>query len=124
MIRYSPSNAIYQGFINFNDAHSEQGLANFASFDTFHQDLRFEFEDNVFVYSVLSRSFVAGATCYPKQISRFFFQKVNDSVVDLVYLSFLFQVGNFPGHLRTYYVEGYLKEGDRESVIFNRLNPN
>ena len=108
MIRLSPSDAIYEGVIFFRNTLEDYQISVHGTLDIYHNDLRFEFENNVFFYSFSSNTFIYDTLDLPKRITEFKSRKLKEGTHQVIHLSFVFQIG-LPGQSRVFQVEGDLK---------------
>ena len=117
MIRLTPSHAITDGSLYFRKVfplRNPETVVVRATLDSYHNDLRFEFEDIILYYNLDSLTFVYDSYNIPKTISGFFRQKVQDDNVEVTFFSFVFEIG-YQDDLRIFNVHGYFEEDVPES---------
>ena len=111
-IRLTPSHAITDGTLHFRKAFpikNPESIIVKATLDSYHNDLRFEFEDIVLYYKLDTQTFIYDSFSIPKRISGFFRQKVQDENVEVTLFSFVFEIG-YQDDLRIFNVHGYFEE--------------
>jgi len=114
MIRLSPSDAIFEGFIFFHSSVGDYQFKTQGTLDTYHHDLRFEFENNVFFYCFDINTFIYDTVDVPRQIAEFKSHRLMDGSEQVIQLSFIFHIG-LPGQSRIYHADGYLRQGPPEN---------
>ena len=118
MFQQSQGEAIYGGAIYLTDTTTKQRTTTEAILDDYHKYLKFDFEGKGLVFNFSLGNFVFDSDEVPKEISKFFLQKLSDDTIQVQYLSFLLTVGNCRD--RIFYVEGYLVLGFAEHLLPDR----
>jgi len=110
MLKPSPSHALYEGVIYFDNPLLKEKISSRATLDTYLNTLKFDFDGQSLLYQMDTGSFDTDNTGH--HISNFFSQKTRDSEEMVYYVSFKFGTASFHGH--TYQVDGVLKETDSQ----------
>jgi len=92
MLRLSPSNAIFQGVLNFTDVKTHTIIRVGATLDTYHSDLRFEYEGNPLFYNYSNQSFTYDKSTGYKEITNVFLQALQEEAGPVYFISFSFQI--------------------------------
>lgn len=111
MLKPSPSHALYEGIIYFDNPLLKEKISSRATLDTYLNTLKFEFDGQILLYKMDSGSLDSDNAGH--DITNFFRQKTHDSEEVVYYVSFKFEAARFhSGH--TYQVDGVLKETDSQ----------
>ena len=111
MLKPSPSHALYEGIIYFDNPLLKEKISTRATLDTYQNTLRFEFDGQGLQYQMDAGSLDADNAGH--NISNFFSQKTRDGEEMVFYVSFKFETGQFHTG-RTYQVDGVLKESNSQ----------